>query len=65
MTRITGTLYDGLCTFMVISRSVRLGMRDVSDKRCRGNQNSNFLFHTFFQKSCHLRNNVEKYGRAR
>jgi len=45
-----GTLYDSLCTFMIISSSVLLGMRNVSDKRCTGNQNTNFLFYNFFPK---------------
>jgi hypothetical protein len=30
--------------FMVISRSLLLGMRNVADKICRGNKKTNFLF---------------------
>ena len=34
-----------LCTiFMIISRSVLLRMRNVSDKTCRENQNTNFMY---------------------
>ena len=42
MKRMTGTSHKDQCTFMVISRSVILGMRDISDKRFRVNE------HTFF-----------------
>jgi hypothetical protein len=39
-------------------------MRNVSDKICRENQNSHFTFNFFFRKSCALKDNMEKYGRA-
>jgi hypothetical protein len=39
--------------------------RNVSDKSCRENQNTHFMFNNFFRKSCCLWDNVEKYGRAR
>ena len=32
MIRITGTLQEDWCTFMIMSRSVLLGMKNVSDK---------------------------------
>ena len=35
MTRITDTLHENLRTFMIISRSVLLRMRNISDKGCR------------------------------
>jgi len=35
-------------------------MRKVSRKRCWKNQNTYFMFHIFFRKSCCLRD-VEKY----
>ena len=38
MTRITNTLYEDLCTFMIVSRSVLLEMRNVSDKLCTENK---------------------------
>jgi hypothetical protein len=40
-----------------------LRMRNVSDKSCRENQNTHFVFKTF-RKSCRLCYNVEKYFRA-
>ena len=33
---------------MIKSRSVLLKMRNVSDKSCRENQNTHFVFNTFF-----------------
>jgi len=40
-------------------------MRNVKDNSCRHNQNTHFMFNTFFRKSCSLRGNMEKYGTAR
>jgi hypothetical protein len=37
----------------------------VSDKSCRKNQNTRFMFNNFFRKSYRLWGNVEKYFRAR
>ena len=63
-TRIIGTLHADQCTFMFISCSVLLRMRNVSDKICRENQKAHFIFNTFFfRKSCRLWDNVEKYSR--
>jgi hypothetical protein len=39
-------------------------MRNVSDKSCRENQNTHFVFHKLFPKIV-LLGSVEKYGRAR
>jgi hypothetical protein len=65
LTRITRTLHEDRYTFFIISRSILLRMRNVSDKSCRENQNTRFLFsNLFFLKSCHLWDNVEKYCRA-
>ena len=47
-TRITRTLHDGQYTFVITSRSVLLIMRNVSDKICRENQNTHFVFHNVF-----------------
>ena len=38
LTRITGTLYEDLCTFVTVSRWIFLRMRSVSDKCCGENQ---------------------------
>jgi predicted house-cleaning NTP pyrophosphatase (Maf/HAM1 superfamily) len=46
--------------FVIISCSILLTMRNVSDKACRENQNTHFTFSNFFSPE----NNVEKYCRA-
>ena len=62
LTRITGTLHEDLCTFVVIPRWILPRLRNVSDKRCRKNQNTHFMFNDFFiRKSCRLWDNVKKY----
>ena len=40
--RITGTLHEDRYTFLIISRSVLLRMRNVSDKICR--EKTHFMF---------------------
>ena len=55
-----GTLYEDQDTFLVVSCSVFLGMRNVSDKSCGENQSTHFMFNNFFLKSCHLWDNMEK-----
>ena len=62
--RITGTLHEDQYTFMMVSRSVLLRMRSVSDRSCRGNQNTRFMFSNCFLNSCLLWNIVEKLCRA-
>ena len=54
LTGIIGTLHEAQCTFLIISRSVLLRMRNVSDRNCRENQNTHFVFNSFSfcQKSC-------------
>jgi len=49
-TRITGTLHEYQYTFFIASRSVLLRMKNVSDKNCRGNQNTHFIFSNFLSK---------------
>ena len=49
LTRRTVTLYEYLCTFMIISRSIILKIRNVLDKSCTENQNS-FMFSNIFLK---------------
>jgi hypothetical protein len=39
-----GTLREDICTFMIIYRSLLLKMRNVSDKLCRENQSTLFMF---------------------
>jgi len=43
LTSITGTLYEGLCTYTKISRYVILRMKNVSDRICRRNQDKHFM----------------------
>jgi len=50
LTRITGTLHEGQCTFMTVSRLILYIMRNVSDKSCRENQNTHFVFNNIFPK---------------
>jgi hypothetical protein len=64
VTRITGTLHEDLCTFMIISRWILLRMRNISDKSFTENQNTHFIFNNFFRKSYRLCYTVEKYGRV-
>jgi hypothetical protein len=48
-----------------LSRWILLKMQKVSNKTCRENQNTYFVFTKFFPpKSCRLWDNVEKYGTA-
>jgi hypothetical protein len=63
-TKITGTLREDQNTFLIITRSLLLRMRNVSDKRCRENKNTHFTSNNFFRKSCRLWVNVENYHTA-
>jgi len=46
---------------MIITRSVLLGMRNISDKSCKENQNTYFIFNNIScRKSCLLWDNMEK-----
>jgi hypothetical protein len=49
-TKINGTLHADQFKFLVISRSVLLRMRNVSDKSYKENQNTHFVFSNFFPK---------------
>jgi len=43
-----GTLRKDQYTFLIISRSVILRMRNISDKSSTENQNTHFVFNNFF-----------------
>jgi hypothetical protein len=58
------TLHKNKSTFMVISRSVLLRMRNVSDKSCRENQNTHFVLNKIFQKIVPFMRYVGKFGTA-
>ena len=60
MTRIRGTLHEDLRTFVIISRSVLLTMRNVSDKRCKETENTHFRLSNFFYENCAVYDNVKK-----
>jgi len=47
-----GTLYEDQYTFLIISLSVILRMRNVSDKSYIGNQNAHFMLNNVFVKNC-------------
>ena len=67
MTRITGTFHDDQYTFLIITLSLLLRMRNVSGIRCRVNQNTLFVFSNFSLKSCFLRDmwkNIVERGRS-
>jgi len=60
-----GTLQEHPFTFLIISRSFILRMKNVSDKSCGENQNTRFMFsNIFFPKNVPLEGNVEKHCRA-
>ena len=61
---MTGTLHEDQYTFLIISRSFFHGMRNFSDKCRREDQTTHFNSVTFIQKSCRLRDTVDKYCRA-
>jgi hypothetical protein len=48
VTRITVTLHEDLCTFIIISHWILLRMRNVSDESCRDNENTHFVFKKIF-----------------
>jgi len=64
MTKITGTLHEGLCKCMIISRSVLLRMGNVSGKDVEKTKTHILGSVTFFRRTCRLWGNVEKYGRS-
>jgi len=48
LTIIMGIFHEGQYTFFIITHSVLLRTRNVSDKSCRENQNTHFMFNYFF-----------------
>jgi hypothetical protein len=48
---MTGTLHEDLGTFMIVSHSVLLRMRNVSDKSFRENQNTHFMNNNLFSEN--------------
>jgi len=48
---MTGSLHEDQNTFMIISHSFLLRMRNVADSSWRENQGTYFMFQKFFSKS--------------
>ena len=48
LTRITGTLHEYQYVFLIVSLWVVIRMRNSSDKACRNNQNTHFVFGKWF-----------------
>ena len=63
--KVMGVLHKNLCALMIIYRWILLRIRNFSDKRCRENQNTHFMFNSFIEKSHHLWENVKKYCTVR
>jgi hypothetical protein len=53
-----GTLHEALWTFLIISRWILRGLKSVSEKSFRENQNTFLRSKTFFPKSSPLCDNV-------
>jgi hypothetical protein len=47
LTRITGILLEDVCTFKM-TRRILVRMENVSDKSCRENKSTHFVFNNFF-----------------
>jgi hypothetical protein len=45
---MTGTLHEDKYIYLIISHSILLRMRNVSDKSCIENENTHFVFSNFF-----------------
>ena len=59
-----GASHEDLSIFMTMSCWILLRMRNISDKSCRENQNTHFMYNNFFfQQSCHVSDNMKQYDR--
>jgi len=47
---MAGSLHEALHTFMIISRSVLVRVRNISNILCRENQNKRFVFNNVLSK---------------
>jgi hypothetical protein len=59
------TLHEDQFTFLITSCSILCRRRNVAEKSRGENKNTHFIFNNYFKKSYCLRDNVEKYQRAR
>jgi hypothetical protein len=53
------------CTCIIISRWILLRMRNVSNRSCRENENTLYMFSNFLSESRTIYQMRQKYGRAR
>ena len=60
-----GHIHKDVFTFMTTSRWILLRMRNVSNKSCRKNQNTCFMFSGFFPENRAVWDNVEQYDADR
>ena len=65
LTRITGSLYDDLCTFMIIHRRIRLRNGNVSAETLQIKSTLTLYSETFSPKIVPLWDNAGKYGTVR
>ena len=65
LTRITGTLHGDKHTFLIISRSLLLRMRNVADKFVKKTKAHILFSRTFFRKSCRCRTRKATYDSMR
>ena len=47
-----GTLFEDLCIFFIVLLWILLRMKNVSDRSCRENQNTHYVFNEVFWKLC-------------
>jgi len=64
LTRTTGALHEDQYTFLIVSRSVLLRVRNVAHESCGEYQNIHFRCNKLFREPCSLSDNVEKYYTA-
>jgi hypothetical protein len=62
---ITSTLQEDLYTFFIISCSVLLRIRNVSDKNCRESHNTRFMFNNIFSKIVAVYETLKKHCKGR
>ena len=63
LTRITDNLHEDLYTFMITSRSFLLRIKNVSDRICRQNQNTHFVFYNIPPPPYKIVSFMRQYGK--
>jgi len=62
--RTASTIHEDRYTFLIITRSVLLLMRNISDESCREIQNTHFVFSNFLSENCNVYEIMWKNCRA-